>query len=73
MKRLVVAQVPRNLQSEIFGKMNVGIVLDEGLASPNETYRIFYAERSAWNLVIEATGSPGHGAKLYDNSAMRIF
>ncbi|XP_026394771.1 aminoacylase-1-like [Papaver somniferum] len=57
-------------ESEIFSKMNVGIVLDEGLASPNETYRIFYAERSAWSLVIKATGSPGHGAKLYDNSAM---
>ncbi|KAI3980269.1 hypothetical protein MKX01_028277 [Papaver californicum] len=57
-------------ESEIFAKMNVGIVLDEGLASPNETYRIFYTERSAWKLVIKATGSPGHGAKLYDNSAM---
>ncbi|KAI3896035.1 hypothetical protein MKX03_031979 [Papaver bracteatum] len=48
-------------ESEIFSKMNVGIVLDEGF---------FYAERSAWSLVIKATGSPGHGAKLYDNSAM---
>ncbi|MCL7032805.1 hypothetical protein MKW94_013946 [Papaver nudicaule] len=57
-------------KSDRFKKMNVGIVLDEGLASPNETYRIFYAERSAWKLVIKATGLPGHGSKLYDNSAM---
>lgn len=56
--------------SDIFEKMNVGIVLDEGLASPNEHYRVFYAERSPWWLVIKATGSPGHGAKLYDNTAM---
>ncbi|KAF6174136.1 hypothetical protein GIB67_033668 [Kingdonia uniflora] len=57
-------------ESEAFKKMNVGIVLDEGLASPNENYRIFYAERCPWWLVIKATGAPGHGSKLYDNSAM---
>ncbi|CAK9136715.1 unnamed protein product [Ilex paraguariensis] len=56
--------------SEIFKEMNVGIVLDEGLASPNENYRVFYGERCPWWLVIKATGAPGHGAKLYDNTAM---
>ncbi|KAI3980270.1 hypothetical protein MKX01_028278 [Papaver californicum] len=55
---------------ENFKKMNTGIVLDEGLASPNENYRMFYAERSPWWLVMKATGLPGHGAKFYDNSAM---
>lgn len=43
---------------------------ETGLASPNEHYRAFYAERSPWWLVIKATGAPGHGAKLYDNTAM---
>ncbi|WCJ28577.1 Peptidase M20/M25/M40 family protein [Euphorbia peplus] len=57
-------------QSEIFESMNVGVVLDEGLASPTEKYRPFFAERSPWWLVIKANGVPGHGAKLYDNSAM---
>ncbi|KAF9684735.1 hypothetical protein SADUNF_Sadunf04G0149300 [Salix dunnii] len=56
--------------SDIFNSMNVGIVLDEGLASPSENYRTFYGERNPWWLVIKATGPPGHGAKLYDNSAM---
>ncbi|KAL3539143.1 hypothetical protein ACH5RR_002509 [Cinchona calisaya] len=56
--------------SEVFKKMNVGVLLDEGLASPDEFYRVFYAERAPWWLVIKATGAPGHGAKLYDNSAM---
>lgn len=56
--------------SEIFKDMNVGIVLDEGLASPNKHYRAFYGERCPWWLVIKAVGAPGHGAKLYDNSAM---
>ncbi|KAL8463102.1 hypothetical protein ACS0TY_033937 [Phlomoides rotata] len=56
--------------SDIFKSMNVGIVLDEGLASPTEKYRVFYGERGPWWLVIKATGAPGHGAKLYDNTAM---
>ncbi|KAK7308341.1 hypothetical protein VNO77_41943 [Canavalia gladiata] len=58
------------VQSEIFEQMNVGVVLDEGSASPDEHYRVFYAERSPWWLVIKAVGAPGHGSKLYDNSAM---
>ncbi|KAK8562704.1 hypothetical protein V6N13_018728 [Hibiscus sabdariffa] len=56
--------------SDVFKNMNVGIVLDEGLASPNENYRLFYGERAPWMIVIKSTGAPGHGAKLYDNSAM---
>ncbi|KAK4746643.1 hypothetical protein SAY87_025680 [Trapa incisa] len=56
--------------SEAFREMNVGVVLDEGLASPNEKYRVFYGERVPWWLVIKATGAPGHGAKLYDNTAL---
>ncbi|KAG2411207.1 hypothetical protein LR48_Vigan05g095300 [Vigna angularis] len=50
--------------------MNVGVVLDEGLASPDAHYRAFYVERSPWWLVIKVVGAPGHGSKLYDNSAM---
>ncbi|KAG1359005.1 aminoacylase-1 [Cocos nucifera] len=51
--------------SEKFQEMKVGVVLDEGLASPGEEYRVFYGERSPWWLVIRA-----RGAKLYDGSAM---
>ncbi|KAM1122078.1 hypothetical protein ACFX13_003716 [Malus domestica] len=57
-------------ESDVFKGLNVGIVLDEGLASPTENYRAFYAERCPMWLVIKATGAPGHGAKLYDNTAM---
>ncbi|KAJ0965086.1 hypothetical protein J5N97_026224 [Dioscorea zingiberensis] len=56
--------------SEKFREMRVGIVFDEGLASPGKEYRVFYAERSPWWLVIKSQGAPGHGAKLYDGSAM---
>ncbi|TKY69049.1 Aminoacylase-1 protein [Spatholobus suberectus] len=57
-------------QSEIFRKMNVAVVLDEGAPSLDEHYRAFYAEKSPWWMVIKAVGAPGHGSKLYDNSAM---
>ncbi|XVE93045.1 hypothetical protein REPUB_Repub01dG0156300 [Reevesia pubescens] len=56
--------------SDVLKNMNVDIVLDEGLASPDENYRLFYAERTPLWLMIKASGAPGHGAKLYDNSAM---
>ncbi|KAK4740438.1 hypothetical protein R3W88_004135 [Solanum pinnatisectum] len=58
------------VDSDVFAKMNVGIVLDEGLASPTDNYRAYYGERSPWWLVVKAVGAPGHGAKLYDNTAM---
>ncbi|XP_074286327.1 uncharacterized protein LOC141611638 isoform X2 [Silene latifolia] len=56
-------------KSHVFKQMNVGFVLDEGRPSPDENYHIFYAERSPMWLVIKAIGAPGHGAKLYDNTA----
>ncbi|KAL6858989.1 hypothetical protein ACP4OV_017991 [Aristida adscensionis] len=58
------------IASKEFKEMNVGLVLDEGIPSPGEEYQVFYAERSAWWLSIKAKGAPGHGAKLYDGSAM---
>ncbi|XP_055815417.1 uncharacterized protein LOC129885239 [Solanum dulcamara] len=58
------------VDSDVFAKMNVGIVLDEGLPSPTDNYRAFYGEKSPWWLVVKAVGAPGHGAKLYDNTAM---
>lgn len=58
------------VKSSQFANLNVGIVLDEGLASPAPNYRVFNGERSPWWFIIKAMGSPGHGSKLYDNSAM---
>ncbi|KAK9690896.1 hypothetical protein RND81_09G161800 [Saponaria officinalis] len=57
-------------QSDEFRKMNVAFVLDEGMPSVDENYRAYYAERAPMWLVIKALGAPGHGAKLYDNTAM---
>lgn len=54
----------------MFEKLNVGFVLDEGQASMNDEFRVFYADRSPWWLVVRAFGMPGHGSRMYDNSAM---
>ncbi|VDP10173.1 unnamed protein product [Soboliphyme baturini] len=36
------------VETDEFKAMNVGLALDEGIASTNDTYNIFYTERVAW-------------------------
>lgn len=56
--------------SKDFKDLNLGFAMDEGQANPGDEFRVFYADRSPWGLKIKAKGVPGHGSKLYDNSAM---
>ncbi|KAL5558385.1 hypothetical protein UlMin_034596 [Ulmus minor] len=56
--------------SNEFKNLNVGFAMDEGQANPGDEFRVFYAERVPWLLIIKAKGKPGHGSSLYDNSAM---
>ncbi|KAM6543388.1 hypothetical protein CsatB_007835 [Cannabis sativa] len=56
--------------SQEFKDLNLGFAMDEGQANPGEEFRVFYADRSPWELVIKAKGTPGHGSRMYDNSAM---
>uniref|UniRef100_A0A2P2NZI3 Uncharacterized protein MANES_02G161800 n=1 Tax=Rhizophora mucronata TaxID=61149 RepID=A0A2P2NZI3_RHIMU len=58
------------VDSKKFQDLNVGFVLDEGQASVSDEFRVFYADRSPWHLVIKAKGEPGHGSKMYDNGAL---
>ncbi len=42
------------VHSDEFKALNVGFSLDEGIASPNEEFPVFYAERSIWsNLFVD--------------------
>lgn len=34
--------------SSEFAALNVGFALDEGVASPNEVFNVFYGERTGW-------------------------
>ncbi|XP_020594725.1 aminoacylase-1-like, partial [Phalaenopsis equestris] len=56
--------------SEKFRTLNVGFVLDEGQASPTDEFRVFYADRLPWSLIVNAVGAPGHGSKMHDSSAV---
>lgn len=57
-------------ESEEFAALNVGFALDEGQANPGDEFRVFYADRIPWEVKIKAKGRPGHGSKMYDDSAM---
>ncbi|XP_058097183.1 uncharacterized protein LOC131242509 isoform X2 [Magnolia sinica] len=56
--------------SKLFDDLNVGFVMDEGQASTTDEFRVFYADRSPWGLIMKAFGMPGHGSRMYDNGAM---
>ncbi|KAK6017868.1 N-acyl-L-amino-acid amidohydrolase, partial [Ostertagia ostertagi] len=57
-------------QMEEFRELNVGFTLDEGLASETDTYKVYYAERCTWWVKVTCSGSPGHGSKFIENTAV---
>ncbi len=36
------------LETEEFKKLNVGFALDEGLANPQDAFKVYYGERAPW-------------------------
>lgn len=38
----------RFIATDTFAALRVGVALDEGLASPDDTYSVFYGERLPW-------------------------
>ena len=57
------------LKQPEFKDLNVGCAMDEGLATPEDVYNVFYAERSVWWILISVTGNAGHGSQFIDNCA----
>ena len=71
--------------SEEFKKLNIGLALDEGLASPDDVVPVFYGERNMYwvkfhckgeeRLHVETwfngtiTGKPGHGSRFIEDTA----
>lgn len=58
------------VESERFRKLNIGVTLDEGLASDGEPFVVFYGERASWWVRIKAVGPTGHGSRFVENPAM---
>ncbi|KAM3358105.1 hypothetical protein P3S68_021036 [Capsicum galapagoense] len=52
-----------------FEELNVGFMMD-GRLQLMMSLRVFYVDLKPWHMVIKAVGMPGHGSKLYDNTAM---
>lgn len=47
----------------------IALALDEGLASTDDTYSLFYGERLPWWIDVTATGNTGHGSRFIDGTA----
>ncbi|XP_017873802.1 PREDICTED: aminoacylase-1A-like isoform X3 [Drosophila arizonae] len=61
------------VKTDYFKRLNVGFSLDEGIASEDETYSVFYAERTIWHLRLKIRGTSGHGSLLLNKTAGQKF
>jgi aminoacylase len=58
------------LSSEWYQSIDVGIALDEGLASEDDHFSVFYGERLPWWIKMEAKGNTGHASRFIDDTAV---
>ncbi|CAG8660457.1 44459_t:CDS:2 [Gigaspora margarita] len=58
------------VKSNDFKKLNVGFVLDEGIANPNDALRVFYGERTCWWINVTTKGNTGHGSQFIQDTAL---
>ena len=61
------------LANDILTPLNVGVALDEGLASPDERYSVFWGERKIYWLRVRATGAAGHGSRFIEGTAVEAL
>jgi len=53
-----------------FQQLNVGLVLDEGIPSPNAELLVFNDERALNCVKIMACGAAGHGSAMLQGTAV---
>ena len=58
------------LDSKWFATLNIELALDEGLASEDDTYSVFYGERLPWWIKVTAKGNTGHGSRFIEGTAV---
>lgn len=56
------------VKTDVFKSMNVGIAIDEGIASPTEVFNVYYGERTVWEIKFKCNGQSGHGSMLLKNT-----
>lgn len=57
------------LETEIFAGLNVGLAFDEGQASPDEEFCVYYGERVGWWINLTCSGPTGHGSRFIEKTA----
>ncbi|XP_023954496.2 aminoacylase-1 [Bicyclus anynana] len=61
------------VKTDHFRNLNIGFALDEGLASPDDNFVVYNAERSIWHVTVTCPGKSGHGSLLLpDNCGEKI-
>lgn len=60
------------LESNLYQNVlpGISIALDEGLASTNGVFSLYYGERLPWWIDVTAVGPTGHGSRFIDNTAV---
>ena len=48
----------------------IALALDEGLASTDNSFSVFYGERLPWWIDVTATGNTGHGSRFIEHTAV---
>jgi aminoacylase len=58
------------LQSDWYSEIKIDLALDEGLASEDSDYSVFYGERLPWWVRVIADGNTGHGSRFIEGTAV---
>jgi aminoacylase len=58
------------IETDYFKSLNVGCALDEGLASEDDIFSVFYGERIPWWIVVVCRGNTGHGSRFIEKTAV---
>ena len=58
------------LASSWYSTLDIALALDEGLASEDDAYSVFYGERLPWWVRVLARGNTGHGSRFIDGTAV---
>lgn len=58
-------------KTQAFKDLNLIFGLDEGIASPTNTMRVFYGEKSIWWVKVTCEGQPGHASMFIKNTAAK--
>ena len=57
------------VETEHFKSLNLGLALDEGIASESDTFSVFYGERDMCDVTVTCRGNPGHGSRFIQGNA----